>query len=420
MQIGFQRVKPEITTSIVLDKRSERKDGTFPLKLRITYQRKYKYYGIKMASLIEADYNKIYAKKPKGAFKQMRMQYDAIESRAIYIIDHVLDDFSYEAFEKEFNGIKGKNIGIKEYFEEKIKDLKESGKVQTESLYLATWISLKKFDKGVSFEKVNVKYLKRYEDWMLSEGNTYTTIGMYMRNLRHMVNLAISDGKMKKYPFGSGRGQYQIPVSNSQKKALSLAEIQKLVTFQPEDLNERKALDFWTFSYLCNGMNMIDIAKLKRRNLEGDSLKFIRQKTKDSTKVKTVIDVYLLPEAKEIIARQGNTTNDPDDFVFPILSKELSERQIIERVKQHNKNTNKYVRRIAGKVGINDKITTYYARHSYSTVLKRAGASIEFISEQLGHQSTKVTRHYLDSFEEDTRKKFAGNLLNFKKEDLFS
>ena len=45
------------------------------------------------------------------------------------------------------------------------------------------------------------------------------------------------------------------------------------------------------------------------------------------------------------------------------------------------------------------KLTTYVARHSYATVLKRAGVATSIISESLGHSSEKVTQIYLDNFE---------------------
>ena len=45
------------------------------------------------------------------------------------------------------------------------------------------------------------------------------------------------------------------------------------------------------------------------------------------------------------------------------------------------------------------KLTTYVARHSYATILKRAGVSISIISESLGHSSERVTQIYLDGFE---------------------
>ena len=71
------------------------------------------------------------------------------------------------------------------------------------------------------------------------------------------------------------------------------------------------------------------------------------------------------------------------------------------------------IEKIAGELKISKKVTTYTARHSYSTILKRSGASIEFISEQLGHKDTKTTQAYLDSFEDDTKREFAKKLTDF-------
>jgi len=54
---------------------------------------------------------------------------------------------------------------------------------------------------------------------------------------------------------------------------------------------------------------------------------------------------------------------------------------------------------------------TYTARHSFATVLKRSGASIEFISESLGHKSKQTTQNYLTNFEDEEKKKWANMLL---------
>ena len=59
------------------------------------------------------------------------------------------------------------------------------------------------------------------------------------------------------------------------------------------------------------------------------------------------------------------------------------------------------MKRIANKLEIDKPVTTYYARHSFATVLKRSGAQIEMISELLGHSNVQTTENYLDSFEND-------------------
>ena len=68
---------------------------------------------------------------------------------------------------------------------------------------------------------------------------------------------------------------------------------------------------------------------------------------------------------------------------------------------QLTKTINKYIQRIAKKLDIPHHVTTYSARHSFATVLKRSGANIAMISDLLGHSDLKVTQNYLDSFENE-------------------
>jgi site-specific recombinase XerD len=71
------------------------------------------------------------------------------------------------------------------------------------------------------------------------------------------------------------------------------------------------------------------------------------------------------------------------------------------------------MRRVATAIGIDKPVTSYFARHSYATVLKRSGAPMEYISESLGHKDLRTTESYLDSFEDDVKKQYSNALLNF-------
>ena len=73
---------------------------------------------------------------------------------------------------------------------------------------------------------------------------------------------------------------------------------------------------------------------------------------------------------------------------------------------------NKRLKKIGKSIGI-EGISTYTARHSYATVLKRSGANIAYISESLGHNDLKTTENYLASFEREEREKNASFLTNF-------
>lgn len=112
-----------------------------------------------------------------------------------------------------------------------------------------------------------------------------------------------------------------------------------------------------------------------------------------------------------IIDKWGNSPA-PDNYLFPILTgKEdafrvkLVSREFITKI-------NLRMKRIGEAIGVG-KITTYAARHSFATVLKRSGANIAYISESLGHQDLKTTENYLASFEREEREKNAALLTNF-------
>ncbi len=55
--------------------------------------------------------------------------------------------------------------------------------------------------------------------------------------------------------------------------------------------------------------------------------------------------------------------------------------------------------KIKSALGIEMKVRSLEARHTFSTQLKRSGASTEYIQEALGHMVKKTTENYLNSFE---------------------
>lgn len=393
------------------------KKGEYPIKLRITFQGRQKFYTLKGESATKDEYLAIINTKAKKKERiDRRRKFESIKKRATNVADK-LPLFTFEYFEQEYLNRKSKNSTIQEYFEAKANELDELGKVSTATGYRMTIKSLSRFDKNISFQKITPKYLKKYENWFVTEGKkvqkgntkkggSYTTVGIYMRNLRHIVNLAIKNRLMNSYPFGEGKDKYQIPVSNNLKKALSIKEIALLFNYKSDNTQELTCLKYWLFSYLCNGMNFADMLHLKYSNIKSDTLTFIRQKTKDTSRHKTQIEVVLLPQTIQIIDELGSPDKTQENYVFPILRDGLTPKEQKKIIAQHIQTNNKYMKRIAKKVGITEKISTYYARHSYSTIIRDSGASTEFIAEQLGHQSTKVTQSYLDSFSTEIKKEF--------------
>jgi integrase/recombinase XerD len=161
----------------------------------------------------------------------------------------------------------------------------------------------------------------------------------------------------------------------------------------------------WIFSYLANGMNIKDIALLKYENIIGDEIHFVRSKTLHSTiENQRPIQIHFHIELRKIISSWGNPDLKPSNFIFDILHPDdLSPMQVTRDVNQAVKIINKYMKRIGRQLALDRLPTCMFARHTYSTVLKRANVPIEMISESLGHTSIKTTEIYLDSFENEKR-----------------
>jgi len=294
------------------------------------------------------------------------------------------------------------------WFEKYIAQLNQSGQIGTSISYKTTLNSINGFKKKLSLHDITPAFLLDYENYMLKDGKSVSTVGIYMRQLRAIINQAIDANVISsdKYPFK----KYQIPAGRNIKKALSEADLNKLLTYNPKSADKQKAIDFWLFSYLCNGMNFADIIELKPENINGNYLHFIRVKTK-RTKKKDLrpIRVGLNPKAIDIIKRQKNT--DPaNPYLFPVLEKDLTPLTTKHRCQRFIKWVNNKMESIRKELKIEQKIGTYSARHSFSTVLKRKGVSTEFIKESLGHSSSVTTENYLDSFTDDVKLEYA-NLL---------
>jgi integrase len=159
---------------------------------------------------------------------------------------------------------------------------------------------------------------------------------------------------------------------------------------------------------------MKDIANLRYKDIDGEYIRFYRSKSLDTSQVITPITVVVTEELKNIIDKWGNSAKIPDMLIFPIIKATDPPEKRRAELQQFIKMVNKYMKRVAANLGIDRPITTYYARHSFSTVLKRSGVDIQFISESLGHKSVSTTRSYLDSFEDDAKKEVVKLLTDFK------
>ena len=403
-----------VTTAIVLDKRRRLNNQTFPVKIRVTFRRNFKRYSTGL-SMTEAEFEKTMGRSPRGVYKDYNLELKQLESQIVAIISEI-DTFSFEAFEKKFLRRSIDIFSIFEIFEVKMGELKRKEQLGTFNTYKYALKSLKEFHptKNLYVNDITVRFLSDYERWMLSRGRSLTSIGIYLRCLRSIYNLSIEENQISNVISPFGNKKYQIPTPRNIKKALSIKEIKLLFQYQPKKGSpEQKYRDIWFFSYLCNGMNIKDICLLQHKNIQGDHIYFYRKKTINSIRNSKPIDVVIIKEIRAILKRWATPNDNPNSYVFPFITQDMDAQKIMATVKQVTKMTNKYIRIIASKVGIDKPISSYWARHSFATVLMRSHVGAEFIREQLGHKSLSTTENYLGSFEDDAKREIANKLLEF-------
>ena len=263
---------------IVLDIRRPKKNGLFPVKLRVILNRVQKYYPIGL-DLTTSDFKRIINGSVRKELRIYKNKIADLENRAKDII-HQMDSFSFEEFKIKLydnKAIQVSNVYV--LFDQKIDKLKGLRKISTGNVYRDAKSSLKMFKSKLSLLDVTPDFLKGYESYMISEGRSVTTISIYIRSLRSIYKQAIKDGMVdrKYYPFG--KSKYQPKAPRYIKEALNIEQIKSIIDFEvKEGTNQQLAKDMWLLSYYCNGMNIKDISNLKFSNFEEDSIHFARIK----------------------------------------------------------------------------------------------------------------------------------------------
>lgn len=447
-----------VTLSYYLDKRRMRENKESPVKLRVYCDGQPQLYQTKI-ELSEADFKKLNANHVKSDLQAVKLQLKNLKERAEKAIEKI-EPFSFGEFELKF--VQHEEIFIKKYLKVTEQELSEDSadeyipekvkkrlrifdektyaygtlanimqayitkllleeRVGTAECYDTSFRAFKKFKGNVPIKAVTKTYLMQFERWMLRRGCSKTTIGIYLRNMRAIFNEAIDQGIVLPdlYPFG--KKKYRIPTGRNIKKAIPVRDLQRIYNYpcDPDNISEQKAKDFWLFSYFINGINVADIVKLRYKNIHGDFIIYERAKTERTLREDPVlIKAVINDDVRRIIAKWGNKDKSPDNYIFPILNPASDAYEQHNQKKLFLRLVNDWLEHIKTSLQLDRKLTTYVARHTFSTVMKNSGASIRFIQEALGHQAQSTTENYMDGFDDETNIKWAANLELFKSVDL--
>lgn len=278
-----------------------------------------------------------------------------------------------------------------EFMQGVIAQLEKLGKSRTAETYTAALNSFKRFRVGrdLLFDEMNSDLMLLYEAHLHERGIGQNSISFYNRILRATYNRAVEKGLTEqRFPFK----RVYTGIAKTVKRAIGLEAVRRIKHL---DLSLRRNLDWardlFLFSFYTRGMSFVDMAYLRKRDLNNGFLTYRRRKTRQLLTIRwekcmqEIVDKY---DTRESV------------YLLPIIKK------MEENERRQYKNAMFMVNRklkIIGKMAkLTVPLTMYVARHTWATAARNKHIPLAVISECMGHDSELTTQIYLASL--DTNK----------------
>ena len=297
------------------------------------------------------------------------------------------------------------------YTERLASGMEHNGCRRTARAYRSAAARLKAFNNGRDPmpEQLTPEFMMTFQQSLLAEGCNQNTASFYMRTLRAIYNKAVAEDRIARAAENPFVGVYT-GSSPTRKRALSQTDLATLSALDPTLTEGRtegrtadevagqhlpeslsRALAMFLFCYHARGMCFVDMANLKKADLQGNTIRYRRVKTGQT------IELRVLPAMRRIIDWFAPRTVG-SRYLFPVITDPTKDPSL--QYESSLRIQNIRLKRIAVLCGITVRISTHCARHSWATVARNAGLSLTVISEALGHNHQRTTEIYLASLEQ--------------------
>lgn len=276
--------------------------------------------------------------------------------------------------------------GIVSFTRRLIEEMTIIGKRSMVKRFDATLNSLLRYTDGseVAWRNLTSTFVLGYEEFLIKRGLCRNSTSFYMRNLRAIVNRAVEqDYEVPRNPF---RYVY-MGVDKTVKRAVGLNVIRRI---RDIDLTRHPSLDFarkvFMFAFYTRGMSFVDIAFLKKSDLNNGIITYSRRKTRQQLNVKVE------PETRKLIDSFGKNESS---YLLPILTDDMDEKQYENTYCRINRN----IQKVGKMLGLETKLTLYVARHAWASIAHANNVALSTICKAMGHDSEKTTIIYLQSLD---------------------
>lgn len=316
----------------------------------------------------------------------------ALEEKGRYSLDDLLEMYRDRNDEGTLPGYVG---GL-------VRTMEARGQKRTARAYLTVARGLARFirDEHLPLSKINACLIKDFETHLKSLGRLPNTISYYMRNLRAIYNKAVADKWIPQKDESPFAGVFT-GVVKTMKRSLTLDEAKTLLDLDPEAAPADKKPDsrgrdylkrlsvarcYFSFCLYARGMCFVDLAYLKKSDIRGGFIRYIRKKTGQQLEVRVTERMQAI-----IDSFAKDTAGSP--YVFPIIRD--PDRPAYLQYENGLRVQNNRLKRLATLAGINKRLSTHWARHTWANVGKSIHLPTTVIGEGLGHTSENTTLLYL-------------------------
>ncbi|SET02847.1 Site-specific recombinase XerD [Prevotella sp. kh1p2] len=238
-------------------------------------------------------------------------------------------------------------------------------------------------NKDIPISAINKDILEKYERWLRQQGVCANTSSCYLRSLRAIYNKAAGRHLLRRSnPFAN------VFTGNetTDKRGIGIADIRKLRQLElPEHSFAALARDIFLFSFYAMGMPFVDVANLKRSQIKDRHIVYYRRKT--GKKIRVRIEPCMLDIINKYKRESG-------EYVFPILNK-VEESRRNKKYASSLRHYNATLKKLSAKAGLNVRLSSYVARHSWASIAYARNIDLPIISKALGHTDTQTTLIYI-------------------------
>lgn len=274
------------------------------------------------------------------------------------------------------------------YMRQEVERHRDAGRQRTSEAYASAMRSFGRFRGGADMmlDSIDSPTMQAYEAYLLATGVVKNTVSFYMRILRAVYSRAVEEGLVEqRHPF---RRVYT-GIDRTAKRAIPLSAIRRLsqldLTGSPVHAYAR---DMFMFSFYTRGMSFVDLAFLRKSDLDRGVLCYRRRKTGQLLAIKWERHM------QEIVDRYSRESSG---YLLPVIdpSRGNERRQYMSALFL----VNRKLKDLGREMALGMPLTMYVARHSWASIAREQRVPLSVISEGMGHESETTTRIYLASLD---------------------